>query len=132
MIAFRRGRAGWLLAVLVAAGCGSGGKPTGTVAGTVTYNGGVLHSGVLNLISKTGAAAQAKIADTGAFKVEGEVEAGEYKAYVTAPLPEPQPPGTKVTAPKKFEVPSKYQDPATSGVTVTVKSGANDVKVDFK
>jgi len=116
---------------LAAVGCG-GGKPTGSVAGTVSYNGGPVHAGSLNLISASGAAALAKIGDGGAFKVDGELAAGEYKAYVTPPVPEPLPPGTKATAPKKFEVPAKFQDPTTSGTTVTVKSGSNDLKVEFR
>ncbi len=123
---------GLLAAALLAAGCGAGAKPAGSVAGTVTYNGGPVHSGSLNLISKTGSATLAKIDDGGAFKVDAPVEAGEYKAYVTPPLPEPQAPGTRVAAPKKFEVPPKFQDPATSGVTVVVKAGTNDVTVDFR
>ncbi|MFO0797050.1 MAG: hypothetical protein U0804_06200 [Gemmataceae bacterium] len=112
-------------------GC-AGGKPTGTVAGTVSYNGGPVHSGSLNLISTSGAAALAKIGDGGAFKVDGELPAGEYTAYVTPPVPEPLPPGANAAAPKKFEVPAKYQAPTTSGITVTVQSGSNDLKVDFR
>ncbi|QDU18236.1 hypothetical protein [Urbifossiella limnaea] len=120
-----------VLLVVALVGCG-GGKPTGTVAGTVSYNGGPVHSGSLNLISTSGAAALAKIGDGGAFKVDGELPAGDYTAYVTPPVPEPLPPGTKAAAPKKFEVPAKYQAPTTSGTTVTVQSGSNDLKVDFR
>ena len=132
MTTYRAARAGWLVAAVLAAGCGAAEKPTGVVAGTVTVKGTPVHTGSLNLLSKTGAAAQARIDDGGAFKVGGELEAGEYRAYVSPPVPEPQAPGTRVTAPKKFEVPAKFQDPATSGVTVTVKTGTNDLTVDFK
>jgi hypothetical protein len=133
MTTYRTARAGWLAAAAVlAAGCGAGEKPAGTVAGTVTYNGAPVQAGSLNLLSRTGAAAQAKLGDGGAFKVDGELEAGEYRAYLSAPVPEPQPPGTRVAAAKKFEVPAKFQDPATSVTTVTVKAGANDLKVEFQ
>jgi hypothetical protein len=131
MTTMRVARAGWLALAMAAAGCG-GKASTGSVAGTVTYNGGPVSSGSLNLISSTGAAALAKIGDGGAFKVDGALAPGEYKAYVTPPVPEPLPPGTKASAPKKFEVPTKYQDPTTSGTTVTVAPGANDLKVEFK
>lgn len=134
MTTFRAARAGWLalaLTLTAAAGCG-GGKSAGSVAGTVTYNGGPVTGGSLNLISGSGAAALARIGDGGAFKVDGELAPGDYKAYVTPPVPEPQPPGTKAAAPKKFEVPAKFQDPATSGTTVTVAPGKNDLKVEFK
>lgn len=131
MTTIRAARAGWLALALAAVGCG-GTPSAGSVAGTVTYNGGPVTGGSLNLISSSGAAALAKIGDGGAFKVDGELAPGEYKAYVTPPVPEPQPPGTKAAAPKKFEVPARFQDPTTSGTLVTVKSGSNDLKVEFK
>lgn len=132
MTTFRAAPAAWLaLALTAAAGCG-GGKSAGSVAGTVTYNGGPVTAGSLNLISVSGAAALARIGDGGAFKIDGELAPGEYKAYVTPPLPEPQPPGAKAAPPKKFEVPPRFQDPATSGTTVTVKPGTNDLKVEFR
>ncbi|MBN9517391.1 hypothetical protein J0H58_02555 [bacterium] len=132
MTRYRTAAAGWLIAAALAGGCGAGEKQTGTVTGTVAHNGAPVHTGTLNLISKTGAASMAKINDTGAFKLDAPLEAGEYKAYVSPPIPEPQPPGSKAAAPKKFEVPPKFQDPSTSGATVVVKAGANDVKVDFR
>ena len=121
-----------VFAALGASGCGSGEKPTGTVAGKVTYKGSPVTAGNVNLLSKTGAAAIAKIDATGGFKVDGPIEAGEYKVYATPPLPEPQPPGTKQTGPPKFDLPTKFRDPTSSGVVVTVKAGANDIPVEFK
>lgn len=128
----RRLAGGWLtVALALAVGCG-GEKPTGSVSGTVNYKGAPVTAGTINFLSKTGAGAVAKIDATGHFKMEGELEAGEYKVYATPPLPEPQAPGTKVAAPPKFEVPQKFRDPASSTTTVTVKSGANDIPIEFK
>lgn len=121
-----------VVCALLAAGCGKGEKPTGTVAGKVSYKGAPLTAGNINLISSTGAAAMAKIDATGAFKVDGALEAGDYKVYATPPLPEPQAPGTKAAGPPKFDLPQKFRDPASSGVVVTVKAGSNDLPVEFK
>jgi hypothetical protein len=120
------------VAALVLSGCGQGGKPTGTVSGTVSHKGTPLTSGNVNLISKSGSAAIAKIDEQGRFKVDGAVVAGDYTAYATAPIPEPQAPGSKPAAKTKFELPAKFRDPATSGVTVTVNAGSNDLPIEFK
>jgi hypothetical protein len=132
MTTTRAARLGWLAAAAaLAAGCGDS-RPTGSLAGTVTYKGNPVQAGSLNLLSRTGAAAQEKLDESGAFKVDGPVEAGEYAAYLGPPVPEPQAPGARRAAPPKFDVPPKYQDPATSGVTVVVKAGTNTVPVEFR
>jgi hypothetical protein len=136
MTTIRPARAGWLAAAVLAGaaatGCGGGSGGTGSVAGTVTHAGSPVRGGNLNLISKAGSATQAKIDDDGTFKADGRLPAGDYAAYVTPPEAEPAPPGTKAPAPKKFGVPPKFQSPTTSGVTVSVKGGSNDLKVDFQ
>jgi hypothetical protein len=121
-------------AILAAAlsGCGPGEKPTGTVSGTVSYKGSKLSAGNVNLISKSGSAAMAKIDDTGNFKVEGAIAAGEYTAYASPPIPEPQAPGSKAGPPKKFDLPVKFRDPSTSGTLVTVNAGSNELPIEFK
>jgi len=122
-----RGPGGLVLAFLglAAAGCG-GDKPAGSVAGTVKYNGSPVTMGDVNFVSKTGAAAMAKIDEAGGYKVDGKLEAGEYKVYVTPPSPEPPVPGVAPPPLPPFPVPAKYRDATTSGVTVTVKPGRND------
>ncbi len=116
---------------ILASGCGGGAKPTGTVMGQVTYDGQPLNVGSINLISSMGSAAQAKISEGGAFKIEGTLDAGEYKAYLSSPKPEPVAPGTKLKATDKFDVVPKCLDPNTSGTKVTVKSGENKVTIEF-
>lgn len=116
--------------VLAATGCG-GGQTTGSVSGTVTYNGKPVTSGDVNFISSTGTAALAKLDETGGYKIDA-LQAGEYKVYVTPPLPEPQAPGAKAGPPRKFEVPPKFRDATTSGVKVTVKGGSNDLPISLK
>lgn len=121
-----------LVCALLAPGCGKGEKPTGTVAGKVSYKGAPLTAGNINFMSTTGSAGMGKIDPTGAFKVDGALEAGEYKVFATPPLPEPQAPGTKAAAPPKFDLPPKFRDPASSGTTVTIKAGSNDLPIEFK
>ena len=118
--------------VLVSATACNAEKPTATATGTVTYNGTPVTTGQLNLLSKTGAGAQAKIGETGDFTIAGEIEAGEYTVFVTPPPPEPQAPGAGRAKPRTFTVPAKFRDAATSGVTVTVKPGTNTIPVEFK
>ncbi|VTR91132.1 Uncharacterized protein OS=Planctomyces maris DSM 8797 GN=PM8797T_22398 PE=4 SV=1 [Gemmata massiliana] len=118
-------------AALAAGGCSSE-KPTGTVAGIVKYKGNPLTAGEVNFLSKTGSAGSAKIDANGQYKVTGELEAGEYKAYFAPPRAEPHAPGTKAAAVPKVDVPAKFRDPGSSGVVVTVKPGSNDIAVEFK
>ena len=120
-----------LVLSLFVAGCG-GGKSAGTVAGTVKYKGTPVTVGDVNFLSKTGAAAIAKIDATGQYKIDGALEAGEYKVYASPPEVEQAAPGMKATAPRKFDLPVKFRDPNSSGVTVTVKSGSNDIAIEFK
>ncbi|MDB5339948.1 MAG: hypothetical protein JWN70_5567 [Planctomycetaceae bacterium] len=120
-----------LLAGMLLSGCGGSGKPEGSVAGKVTYNGNPVTSGTVNFLSTAGVGAQAKI-NNGAYQVNGPLATGEYSVYVAPPLPTPQPPGTKPVPPPKFEVPAKYQDAKQSGLKVTVKAGRNDLPVTIK
>ncbi|WP_143393833.1 hypothetical protein [Fimbriiglobus ruber] len=83
-------------------------------------------------MSSTGTAAQAKLDSAGAYKVDGQLIAGDYKVYLSPPEIQPSAPGTKPAAPVKFEIPPKFQDPNRSGVIVTVKTGPNDIPVEFK
>lgn len=75
-----------LAGLTLAAGC-DGKKPTGTLSGTVTYNGKPLTMGSVNFLSPTGAAALANLDDAGHYKVEGAIEAGEYTVYLNPPIP---------------------------------------------
>lgn len=126
--------AGWVclcVTALVLTGCGAGSKPTGSVAGKVTYNGNPVAGGNVNLLSTAGVGAQAAISN-GAYKIEAALPAGEYAVYVSAPLPTPQPPGKPAAPAPKFEVPQKYQDAKSSGLKLTIKPGRNDLPIEIK
>jgi hypothetical protein len=121
-----------LVLALLGGGCGGATKkPTGTLSGTVSHAGTPVATGNLNVLSKQGQGALAVIED-GKFKMTDSLEAGDYSVYVSPPIPEQRKPGTPVAPKAKFEVPSKFQNPATSGKTITVKQGPNTVDIDFK
>jgi hypothetical protein len=120
------------VSTLFVAGCSERKKSTGSVAGKVTYKGNPVTAGDVTFRSSSGEAATGKIEGSGQFKLSGPLAAGEYQVFVTPPLPEPQAPGTKAAAPTKFELPQKFRDPSSSGVTVLVKAGDNDIPVAFK
>jgi hypothetical protein len=121
------------VAVLAPGGCGKGGKPTGRVSGQVLYAGKPVTEGEVNFFSKErGVGAVAKIDSSGNYALPDPIETGEYKVYVTPPLP-------KTVDPKKGEakkvsspIPRKYRDAATSDLTYTVKEGPNDYKIELK
>lgn len=127
------GLTGLLLAILIltAAGCKDA-KPTGSVSGKVTYNGKPQTTGYVNFLSSTGAAAQAPLDDSGNYKIDSPLEAGDYRVYLGPPIPGQYAPGTKTAAPPKFNVSPKFQDPNSSGVKVTIKPGANEIPIEMK
>lgn len=121
----------FVMTLAFASGCSSG-PATGTVKGTVTFNGNPVKAGTVNFLSATGAGAQATLDESGHFQFDAPVSAGEYKVYVSAPVPTPQQPGTKSKPMPKFEVSKKFQDPSSSGVTVKVQAGENTIPVELK
>jgi hypothetical protein len=136
MITFPLSRfAGGLLFVALVLGlfgC-SNAKPTATLSGTVKYNGKPQTVGTVNFLSATGAGAQAQLDENGGFKVDTPIEAGDYKVYLNPPVPGQNAPGTKAAPNVKYNVSPKCQDPQISGVTITIKPGANEgVVIEMK
>ena len=124
---------GFLLVVLGLTGTGCNReKATGKVTGKVTYNGNPVTSGNVNFISAKGVAASSKIDAFGGFEIESPIVAGEYQVFVSPPTPEPVAPGAKVESLPRFTVPNRFREPASSGVTVVLKRGKNDVPVELR
>ena len=116
---------------LLAAGCGAH-KPAGTVAGQVLYRGKPVPAGGVNLYSaERGAGAIAYLNAAGQFTVDAPLEVGTYAVHVSPPpAPDPvpgQPPPRRPAVP----LPRRSLDPKTSGLTVDVKQGTNDVKLEL-
>ncbi|GAB4154456.1 MAG: hypothetical protein Tsb009_31120 [Planctomycetaceae bacterium] len=123
---------------------GCGGKkgvdgPTGTVSGTITMKGGTIPEGssVIFMPEKGGTPASAKIDSSGNFsllyKGESAIPVGKYKVAVTLKAEEMSPEAAMEANMKKGKkqkaassaIPTKYQNPETSGKTFEVKEGEN-------
>ncbi len=113
---------------------GCSGPETGTLAGKVTVGGKPLTQGsVLFENAETGVSVNAPLGPDGAYTVKTHDRAGlppgKYKVAVTpstfgggeAPLVE----APSKQAPAASEIPAKCRSTATSGLSVTVKAGAN-------
>ena len=102
--------------LLLSSGCSSGEAtpdPTAKVAGTVTVKGKPLKSGTLMLMSfQNGGSGQGTIDKSGKFEFAESLPPGEYTAFFT-----------------EGSVPEKYLSETSSGYTVTLTEGANDLKI---
>jgi hypothetical protein len=144
----RSARAGLALLACFAAGCGG----TGVVSGKVTYNNEPVGGGTVLLISTEGrGTGRSIIGPDGAYSVKdapvGTVTITVETISVKPPriVPDmPKPPegaipkdapsiyGSKPSNAKYVEIPERYSDPETSGLTFTVKSGSQPHDIDLK
>jgi len=118
-----------LLASLLLTGCLGGsdgpGRKYGKVSGTVSFKGQPVKEGEVNYLSSdTGGAAHATIKD-GKFDVSGDVIIGKYAVSVTPPGPGAPEPGKTPKPAEAADIPEKYRDFKTSGLTAEVKEGSN-------
>ena len=110
-------------------GCGMSGTPTGQVSGTVQVRGKPLTKGTVNFLMKEkGIGAEAPIDATGKYAFPTPLEAGTYAVSVTPPPAEPVRPGTRPPRVSQ-EIPAKFREPTSSGLTYTVKRGSNDYPI---
>ena len=133
-----------LLLVLPISGCG-GGRPSGTVTGTVTYKGAPLTTGKVIFYGANNQVASAAIGDDGKYEAI-KVPLGPVKVAVDTP---PPPSAAAVKAAKagkkRFErgnpitvpentvsIPAKYANPEQSGFSLTVKEGSQPYDIDLK
>jgi len=115
------------------AGCGKPTKKVVTVTGTVTYNGQQLKAGIIKFLAPNGDFAMAPIGPDGQFTMTDVVPGDQKVAYVVGPMGSGGPDGKKsAPAEKPVAVPSKFSDPQTSGVTVTVPDTGGEVTVELK
>jgi hypothetical protein len=125
------------LALAILAGCSkSGGLKTAPVAGKVTFKGKPVPNGTVMFVPGEGPAATGEIDKDGNYRLstygngDGAV-LGNHKVSITAlaeigtALPEqrnPTPPSL---------LPAKYLSHETSGLTIEVKDGNNDVNFEL-
>lgn len=113
-----RWRAGLVVLVLAAAGCG---RRLGDVAGSVTVDGRPLDYGIVNFVGSAGAAS-APVLD-GRFEAGG-VPLGTVGIAVRAlPRPVVAEPATAATRPFA-PLPERYLSPHDSGLSLEVRPGS--------
>jgi len=130
---------------LIVPACGeSGPKFTmGTVSGKVTYEGKPLTSGTVSFVSTNNNRPNANgtISPDGTFTLHTQnigdgAAVGDYDVMISSVDPKEYNTKLPGTAPRekkiKSTVPKKYDDPKTSGLKETVKSGTNTINFDLK
>lgn len=106
-------------------GC-SGGRPTGSVSGTVTLGGAPLTAGLVLFSNQAkGVGVTAELDQSGMYEIQS-IAAGEYQVAIEPPPP-PAPHEMDQARVPRDNVPPKYQDLQTSGLTAIVEPGANTV-----
>ena len=126
--------------------------PTATVDGRVTYNGNAVPKGssIVFLHKDKGTTMTFEIGDDGAYSIGSgaKLPVGTYAVAVTAPGEKGvdanndnynnMMKGTDATkaskkeAKSKFPVPAKFQSVGSSGKTVEVEEGSQEINIDFK
>jgi hypothetical protein len=120
------------LVVLSLDGCGPPGKPMGRLAGTITYRGNPVTEGEVEVMSDDiGVGAAVLLDGSGRFVLEDPVPVGVYNVSVAPPRfldPTREPPKGKAYA----SIPKKARNAKTSGLTVQVNPGKNDVVIELQ
>jgi hypothetical protein len=124
-----------LVAVIVLAGlgCSSKGVKKVTVSGTVSHKGQKLQSGILKFVGPGGAYSAASIQPDGTYIIT-DVVPGEVKVgIVQGPQSMGDSSGKGPARPPKprAELPTKYQDPETSGVTYTITDSTSELDIEL-
>jgi hypothetical protein len=122
----RQSLASWCLVALFLAGCGG----QGDISGTVTYKGAPLSGGTVVFFDSRNGTANSPIGPDGSYNITS-VPTGEARIAVFPPTDirfgfgEHDPPPKKTDA-KRIDLPTKYNDPGTSGLTYRVRRGPQE------
>lgn len=115
--------------VMTTLGCGGSAHEldTATVSGSVTLDGQPLAAGYVTIVTKKGRMAKGAIEPDGTFvvgtyeKADG-AQVGTHAVVVT-PVPADEAGGAQITMP----IPEKYTRASTSGLTIIVKPGEDNI-----
>lgn len=114
-------------------GCDPPETPKGTVSGTVTYKGKPITGGEVELYSEAaGVGANVPIDENGRFALNIPIATATYQVCINPPHAHP---GEEVPPARMRgfrETPAKARDLKTSGLTVTLNKGVNDVTIELK
>jgi len=128
-----------IVATLIPSGCGRSGPEMARVTGSVTYHGKPVPLGMVTFQSDdpNGRNATGAIAPDGSYTLQTEEPGdgallGEYRVAIDArdDVVLDYIPATPI--PPKRLVPEKYENPDTSELKATVKSGRNEIAFDLK
>jgi hypothetical protein len=119
-------RAPAAMLVLVLVGCDRARPPIGSVSGKVTLNGKPVTKAEICFASDDGYGASTPLSSDGGFQLGSQygrgIPLGSYRVAVV-PLRDQGAPGTPMTtraSTKPSEIPTKYQDMMSSGLTAKV------------
>ena len=122
---------------VMASGC-SRDEVRGRIVGKVTFQGQPVQDGrVFFSNASRGINMGAKLKEDGRYEMltaQGAgLPLGDYVAWVTPPPPVPSPVGTPPEPAKSYDnIPQKYRNDKTSGLTLTVKEGENQFDIEMK
>ena len=127
-----------LLLGLLLTGCGGSAKPSGTVAGKVTFQGAPVVEGNVTFIKVGGGGSGAGVIQSdGTYAAKGVdgMPPGEYVAVVIPPeVTRDRGPNTSPETVLKDmkDIPAKYRSETTSDLKVTIQEGKNDFHIEMK
>jgi hypothetical protein len=129
----------WIILAFSAVGCKPSGMQPCPVTGKVTFQRKPVTDGMIRFSNPTGGVdITALIKPDGAYEIlmaQGKgLPPGTYQVAV-APPPVKIPLGPMTEKPKPHacpNIPEKYRDPATSGLTFFVEEGKNVLDIDMK
>jgi hypothetical protein len=131
-----------VLLLAIAPGCRRGSEgseaTTGTVRGTVTFEGKPIGEGVISFLQQeTGGGAMAHIDSSGHFEIKTPLKAGTYRVAVCPPTLRVPPgaPGAEVPLRrmKRYpNIPEFYHSEYSSDLTVRIDAGENTIVVNMK
>jgi hypothetical protein len=131
-----------IVASNITAGCNRS-EPLGRVYGKVTFQGEPVTAGILVFSNhEKGVHMTAELGPDGSYELQTAggfgLPLGTYKIAVNTPIPEPPVYGamnsTPVNAPRAnsaVNIPKKYQDYETSGLSITVEKGENRFDIEM-
>jgi hypothetical protein len=119
-------------AALAATGCGSSGPEMASVSGKVTYNGKPVPKGTVSFVATQadGRNASGELDASGNYRLQTEApgdgaQLGEYDVALYSHDEEVLDYTPRVPVKVERLIPEKYEDPKTSTLKRTVKSGSN-------
>ena len=127
-----------LLVVLFTAGCDDGKLQLGKVSGDVTIDGEPLLAGQIIFVTDSrrafGTIENGKIIDVTTYQTGDGVTLGNHRVAVRPKVDEAEmmkPPKDRKPDPLAKLVPARYHDADTSGLTVEIKKGSNELKIEL-